>query len=58
MVDAVRIGYITARNQKALRKWQSHRKDAKPRGLSGDNLENVILGLAAAHPEYVVFGAP
>ena len=58
MVDAVRIGYITARNQKALRKWQSHRKDAKPRGLSGESLENVVRSLVATHPEYVVFGAP
>lgn len=54
MVDAVRVGYVTARDEKALRKWTSRSDRPRPRGLTGGDLEKAVMSLALSHPEYVV----
>lgn len=54
MVEAVRVGYIFARDQKQYDRWARKRKHTKP--LSGAALEQVVMGLARAHPEYIAYG--
>lgn len=59
MVEAVRAGYIFARDGKQYGKWRRAAKSGKPasRGLSGEALERAVATLAGTHPQYVVMGA-
>lgn len=54
MVEAVRVGYIFARDQKQYNRWRGSRKRRRQRGLTGAALESAVMGLARTHPEYVV----
>lgn len=56
-VDRVRIGYLTARSEKARRSWERRPGAARAAGVDGRSLEAAVMGLAATHPEYVVVGA-
>lgn len=61
-VDAVRIGTVTAFDQKAANRWAAERdkltdgRAARSRGLSGAALERAMMQLAQAHPDLVVYG--
>ena len=55
MIEAFRAGYIFARDQKQYRRWSRRNgRSGGSSGLTGAALENVIRGLAASNPEYVV----
>ena len=58
-VNAVRLGYVTARDRKAARTWdrRSAKAEGKSAGLTGAALESAIGALRSIHPEYVVTGA-
>ncbi len=64
MVEATRIGYLTARDGKALARWRSMQgrrqqpgSSAGGPGLTGAALERAILGLAMTHPDLVLVKA-
>jgi hypothetical protein len=54
-VEAVRTGYIVARNKDAAAKWDRYlAKRSGPRaGLRGESLERVMTSLILTHPEFV-----
>ena len=54
-VAAVQIGYVIARNPKALREWQRLRpKGARQQvGLTGEALDRAMSGIIATHPEFL-----
>jgi len=62
LVEGTRIGYITARDPKALARWRSlqgRRGSASSGGaqgsvgLTGAALERTIMALAVSHPDLV-----
>jgi hypothetical protein len=60
LVEATRIGTVLAHDAKAARKWRRRPRrpggQRRPEGLTGENLERVVMGLAVTNREYVVFG--
>jgi hypothetical protein len=55
-VEAVRIGYLAARDKRIHQKWVNRRRrHDQQRGLTGQALEHAIMSLARQHPEYVSF---
>jgi hypothetical protein len=57
MVEAVRVGTITAHDRKAADKWRravERRATRKQRGLVGEALESAVRNVAAMFPENVV----
>ena len=42
--------------QRQYNRWKARSRNVQGRGLVGAALEHAILGLARAHPEYVVVG--
>lgn len=58
-VEAARVGYITARDQKAYGKWQRSlaKGHGRPVGLTGHALEQAVMGFALANPDLVQFKA-
>lgn len=54
MVEAVRTGYVIARDRKAANRWRGRRRPGRKTALTGAALESAIMSLAATHPEYVV----
>jgi hypothetical protein len=62
MVEAVRLGTIIAFNPKAHGRWKTMQQrqaiaSSNTAGLSGASLEQAVMALHVAHPEYVAFGA-
>jgi hypothetical protein len=59
-VEAVRVGTITARDQRALNRWRTAQRRAEAKaqqgsaGLTGAALEQAVMALALRSPEYVV----
>lgn len=55
MIEAVRAGYIFARDGKQYRRWsRKNGSSGRSPALSKRSLEAQILGLAATNPEYVI----
>lgn len=56
MVEAVRVGYITARDRKQHAKWVRHRDRPKPGGvaLTGAALEQAVARVARMFPDNVI----
>ncbi len=57
-VEAARVGYIFARDQKQYAKWRRSTERRNPRkvGLTGTELETAIRGIAQMFPENVIVG--
>lgn len=56
-VEAVRIGYIFARDGKQYTRWRSSaRSRSKQRGLTGHALEQAVMRIASMFPENVLAG--
>ncbi len=55
MVEAVRVGTITAHDRKAFSQWQHALASRRPKGrvLTDDALESAIRGIAAMFPDNV-----
>jgi hypothetical protein len=59
-VEAVRIGTVVASNQRSLSKWRLAQRQQEAReqrgsvGLTGADLERVVMALALRAPDYVV----
>lgn len=58
MVEAVRVGSIFSRDQKAYDRWRRRqRRDRQPRAaLSAIELERAVMGIAAMFPDNVIRG--
>lgn len=59
LVEAVRVGTITAHDRKAADKWRrsvERRQAPKRRGLVGDALEAAVMGVAQMFPQNVIHG--
>ena len=58
LVEAVRAGTIFGHDDRQYRKWTGFRRAAatESHGLRGAALEQAVMALARAHPEYVVVG--
>lgn len=59
-VEAVRVGMITAHNQRMLNRWRLAQRRAEAKaaqgsvGLTGAALEQAVMAIALRSPEYVV----
>ncbi len=54
-VEAVRVGYITARDKAAFQKWSRRRaQPTKGSGLTGAALEQAVMQVAAIFPDNVI----
>lgn len=58
-VEVVRIGSIFARDQKAYKRWSQSTRRApahRPKGLTGQALEQAVSNLASMFPDNVIRG--
>lgn len=58
-VEAVRTGFVTAQDKKALNKWRSRQRTATGDsvGLTGAALERAVMAIAAKDPSLVAVRA-
>lgn len=58
MVESVRIGTVIASDKKALGTWRNrrYRSAQRTRGLTGQDLEAAVMGIATMFPANVSHG--